>query len=164
MWRQTQEQQKVEFEEKFARIEKEGTQEFMSTGRVYQCTPASYQYIHLNTSKTFTSSKSMLEDAVGQYLKDPDKDLAFEELLYKNLKTRCEQKAKVFMQTCGKTRTDLKIGELQEKLARIDTYGSNEFVFTGNETDTEPKTYEYVHLNEYEKYTSKHSKIADAIT
>jgi hypothetical protein len=51
------------------------------------------------------------------------------------------------MQTCGKN-TDLILEKLQEKLARIDTYGSNEFVFTCAVTDTEPKLYDHVHLNE----------------
>ena len=162
MWRQTQEAQKIEFEEKFKRIENEGTQEFMSTGRVNLCNPPTFQYIHLNTSKTFNSEHSMLEDAVAEYLADPDRDLPMDELLYKLMKGRVEQKAKVFMQTCGKN-TDLKLEELQEKLARIDTNGSNEFVFTGAVTDTEPKLYEYVHLNEYAKFTSEHNKITEAI-
>ena len=130
MWRQTQEAQKIEFEEKFKRIENEGTQEFMSTGRVNLCNPPTFQYIHLNTSKTFNSEHSMLEDAVAEYLADPDRDLPMDELLYKLMKGRVEQKAKVFMQTCGKN-TDLKLEELQEKLARIDTYGSN-FSFSFN--------------------------------
>jgi hypothetical protein len=77
----------------------------------------------------------MLEDAVAIYLADPDRDLPMDELLYKLMKGRVEQKAKVFTQTCGKN-TDLKLEELQEKLARIDIYGSNEFVFTGAVTDT----------------------------
>ena len=57
MWRQTQEAQQIEFEEKFKRIENEGTQEFMSTGRVNLCNPPTFQYIHFN------SEHSMLEDA-----------------------------------------------------------------------------------------------------
>jgi hypothetical protein len=90
--------QAVEFERKSEKIKEEGTQEFMSTGRMYFTNPPGYEYIHINTRKKFTSDHFKLEDAVAEYVADPDRNFPFKEQLYKNLKIRCDERAKVFVQ------------------------------------------------------------------
>ena len=143
--------QNMEFERKTAKVKEEGTQEFMSTGRMFFCNPPTYEYLHINSNKKFSSEHTKLEDAVAEYLADPDRDLSLQELIYKNMKIRCEEKAKVFMQVYlgGKKLDDDELKLLKEKYARIDTYGSHEFMVI---SDVVP--YEYIHLNEHLKFRS----------
>lgn len=158
MFHRMQDWQLVEFEDKSKKIEKDGTQEFMSTGRVFFCDPPSYEYIHVNSGKKFTSGHVKLEDAITEYLADPDRDLTFDELMHKNLRIRSEQRAKVFAQTYGVDMSAPATKELQEKFARIDKYSGNEFVSLNA-----IKPYRYVHLNEHITFESEHSKISEAI-
>jgi hypothetical protein len=155
-----QEWDKVQFDRKTAKIANEGTQEFMSTGRMFYTNPASYEYVHVNTNKKFTSNHAGLEDAVAEYRANPDRDLSFEELMHKNLRIKSEQAAKVFVQVYlgGKELTVREMKVLAEKFARIDKYRSNEFVAINDIT----APYEYVHLNEHVKFTSEHEHISDA--
>ena len=152
--------QEVEFVRKSDKVKEEGTQEFMSTGRMFFTNPVGYEYVHINTNKKFTSSHVKLEDAVAAYSSDPDRDLQLEERLHKNLKIRCEEKAKVFMQVYlgGKQLADCEVKLLKEKYARIDTYRSNEFMVI---SDVVP--YEYIHLNEHIKFRSEYGNISEAI-
>ena len=50
MFHRMQEWRSDEFAEKSKKIEKEGTQEFMETGRMFFTNPASYEYVHVNTN------------------------------------------------------------------------------------------------------------------
>lgn len=104
-------------QEKFEKIEKGGTQEFMLTGRKYYTRPPAYEYMHLNSAKKFTSRHVKLEDAIAEYLANPDRDLTVDELIYKNLKNRSEQQAKVFVETYGldAVMNALEMDKLQEK-------------------------------------------------
>ena len=155
-----QEWNKLQFDRKSARIASKGTQEFMSTGRVFYTNPASYQYVHINTKKTFTSNHAWFEDAVAEYLANPDRDLSLDELMYKNLKIKSEQAAKVFVQVYlgGKQPNTREMKVLVEKYARIDKYCSNEFMAINDVTEP----YEYVHLNEHVKFKSEHAYISEA--
>ena len=161
MFHRLQEGQCEEFDEKSEKIKKEGTQEFMSTGRMFFTNPATYEYIHVNTGKKFSSGHFKLEDAVAEYVADPDRDLSFDEVMHKNLKARSEQQAKVFVQVylAGKEPSVREMKVLQEKFARIDKYSSNEFAAIN---DIEPP-YEYIHLNEHVKFKSEHAYISEAI-
>jgi hypothetical protein len=85
IFRRIQEWQSVEHQQKLAKIKEDGTHEFMSTGRVFFTKPASYEYVHVNTGKKFSSGFSKLDDAVREYLADPDRNLSLEEAMYKNL-------------------------------------------------------------------------------
>ena len=114
MFHRMQEWQSVEFAEKFEKIEKGGTQELMSTGRKYYTRPPAYEYMHLNSAKKFTSRHVKLEDAIAEYLANPDRDLTVDELIYKNLKNRSEQQAKVFVETYA-VMNALEMDKLQEK-------------------------------------------------
>ena len=161
MFHRMQEGKLVEFDEKSEKIKKEGTQEFMSSGRMFFCNPPSYEYVHVNSGKKFTSNHTKLEDAVAEYLAVPDRDLSFDELMHTNLKIRSEQQAKVFVQVylAGTEPSVREMKVLQEKFARIDKYSSNEFVAIN---DTAPP-YEYIHLNEHVKFKSEHAQISEAI-
>ena len=152
--------QDIEFERKSAKVKEEGTQEFMSTGRMFFTNPVGYEYIHINSNKRFTSNHVKLDDAVAEYRANPDRDLSLEERIYRNMKIRCEEKAKVFVQVYlgGKQLADDEVKLLKEKYARIDTYGSHEFMVI---SDVVP--YEYIHLNEHVKFRSDYGKIKEAI-
>ena len=116
--------------------------------------------MHRNSAKKLTSRYVKLEDAIAEYLANPDRDLTFDELMYENLKNRSKQQAKVFIQTYGlyAVMNALEMEKLQEKFACIDKYNSNEFVSL---SAIEP--YKYVHLNEHITFESKHSIISEAI-
>jgi ferredoxin len=152
--------QDEEFERKTTKIKEEGTQEFMSTGRILFTNPASYEYIHVNSNRKFCSHHTKLSDAVAEYLADPDRDLSLQARIYENMKIRCEEKAKVFVQVYlgGKKLADDEVKVLKEKYARIDTYGSQEFIVI---SDVVP--YEYIHLNEHIKFRSDEGSIKEAI-
>jgi hypothetical protein len=152
--------QDAEFARKIEKVKEKGTQEFMSTGRMFFTNPPGYEYMHINTKKKFSSAHVELEDAVAEYLADPDRDLLLEERMHKNLKIRCEEKAKVFVQVYlgGKKLADCEVKLLKEKYARIDKYRSNEFAVI---SDAEP--YEYIHLNEHIKFRSEYGNISEAI-
>ena len=152
--------QSEEYEKKSQKIKDEGTQEFMSTGRIFFCDPPSYEFIHINSGKKFSSEHMTLDAAVAEYLADPDRDLPLKERLLKNLKIRCEERAKVFVQVYlgGKQPSADDLTLLKEKYARIDRYSTHEFEVI---SDTPP--YEYIHLNEHAKFRSEHAKISDAI-
>jgi hypothetical protein len=143
--------QNEEFERKTTKIKEEGTQEFMSTGRMFFTNPPSYEYLNINSNKKFSSHHVKLGDAVAEYLADPDRDLSLQTRIYRNMKIRCEEKAKVFAQVYlgGKKLADDEVKLLKEKYARIDTYGSQEFMVI---SDVVP--YEYIHLNEHIKFRS----------
>jgi hypothetical protein len=130
MFHQLQEGQCEKFDEKSKKIKKEGMQEFMSTGRMFFTNPPSYEYIHVNSGKKFSSGHFKLEDAIAEYVADPDRDLSFDEVMHKNLKVRSEQQAKVFVEVylAGKEPSVCEMKVLQEKFAHIDKYSSNEFV------------------------------------
>jgi hypothetical protein len=150
----------VQYDRKTAKIDREGTQEFMSTGRVFYTNPATYEYVHVNTAKKFTSGCHKLDDAVKEYLADPDRDLSLDEVMHKNLHIKSGQQAKVFVQVyMGGVIKPRKMEDLVEKFGRIDKYSSNEFVAIN---DKPP--YEYVHLNEHVKFKSEHAHISEAIT
>ena len=160
IYRRMQEWLAIQFERKKARSERDGTQEFMSTCRVFYTNPASYEYVHINTNKKFSSKFPKLDDAVEEYLADPDRDLSLEELIHKNLRIKSGQQAKVFTQVyMGGVIKPREMEELVEKFGRIDTYNSEEFVAIN---DKPP--YEYVHLNEHVKFKSEHEHISEAIT
>ena len=152
--------QDEEFVRKTTKMKEEGTQEFMSTGRIFFTNPASYEYIHINSNRKFTSNHTKLSDAVAEYLADPDRDLSLQARIYENMKIRCEEKAKVFTQVYlgGKKLADDEVKVLKEKYARIDTYGSQEFMVI---SDVVP--YEYIHLNEHIKFRSDEGSIKEAI-
>ena len=152
--------QDEEFVRKTTKANEEGTQEFMSTGRVFFTNPASYEYMHINSNRKFSSRHMKLSDAVAEYLADPDRDLSLQARIYENMKIRCEEKAKVFTQVYlgGKKLVDDEVKVLKEKYARIDTYGSQEFMVI---SDVVP--YEYIHLNEHIKFRSDEGSIKEAI-
>ena len=152
--------QDEEFVRKTTKTKEEGTQEFMSTGRKFFTNPASYEYIHINSNRKFSSHHIKLSDAVAEYLADPDRDLSLQARIYQSMKIRCEEKAKVFMQVYlgGKKLADDEVKVLKEKYARIDTYGSQEFMVI---SDVVP--YEYIHLNEHIKFRSDEGSIKEAI-
>lgn len=135
--------QEVEFARKSEKAKEEGTQEFMSTGRMYFTNPPGYEYVHINTNKKFTSNHSKLEDAVTECVANPDRNLSFEEQLHKNLKIRCEERAKVFVQVYlgGKQLPVSEMKMLKEKYARIDKYSSDEFAVI---CDTGPRTNTFI--------------------
>ena len=160
IFRRMQEWNVTQFERKTARIEREGTQEFMSTSRVFYTNPATYEYVHVNTNKKFSSQFYKLDDAVNEYLADPDRDLSLEESIHKNLRIKSGQQAKVFTQVyMDGVVKPREMEELVEKFGRIDTYSSEEFVAIN---DKPP--YEYVHLNEHVKFKREHEHISEAIT
>jgi hypothetical protein len=128
---------------------------------VFFTNPAGYEYIHVNNNNKFTSHHAKLDDAVAEYLADPDRDLSLEEVMRKNLIAKSEQQAKVFVQVYlkGVKPTVWEMKVLVQKFMRIDKYSSNEFAVIQN--ITEP--YEYIHLNEHVKFTSEHVHISEAI-
>jgi hypothetical protein len=131
----------------------------MSTGRVFYTMPATYEYVYVNTGRKFTSGFYKLDDAVAEYLADPDRDLSLEESLHKSLRIRCAEKARVFIEAhLDGTITPREMEELVEKFGRIDTYSSEEFVALGIKPP-----YEYIHLNQNVKFKSEHEHISDAI-
>ena len=160
IFRRMQEWIAIQFERKKARSERDGTQEFMSTSRMFYTNPASYEYVHINSNRRFSSGFPKLDDAVKEYLADPDRDLSLEESLHKSLCIKSSQQAKVFTQVyMGGAIKPREMEELVEKFGRIDTYSSEEFVAI---SDKPP--YEYVHLNEHVKFKSEHGSINEAIT
>jgi hypothetical protein len=155
-----QEWQAVQYELKKAKSEKEGTQEFMATGRVFFTNPATYEYVVVNTGKKFSSGFDKLDEAVAEYLADPDRDLSLEESLHKSLRIKCGQQAKVFTQVyLGGVIQPSEMEKLVEKFGRIAIYSSEEFMPLIKEAP-----YEYIHLNEHVKFKSEHEHISDAIT
>ena len=160
IFRRMQEWLAIQFERKKARSVRDNTQEFMSTSRVFYTNPASYEYVHINTNKKFRSHFQKLDDAVEEYLADPDRDLSLEESIHKSLRIKSGQQAKVFTQVyMGGVIKPHEMEVLVEKYGRIDTYSSEEFVAIN---DKPP--YEYVHLNEHVKFKSEHKHISEAIT
>jgi hypothetical protein len=153
IFNQTMDWQLVEHERKTEKMKTEGTQEFMSTGRMFFTNPPSYEYVHINTNKKFSSGHFKLDDAVAEYLADPDRDLSLEQLMFKNLRIRSEERAKVFVQVYlrGKQPSDADLALLREKYARMDRYSTHEFAVI---SETPP--YEYIHLNE-------HANLSDTI-
>ena len=159
IFRRMQEWQAIQHQRKLTKIKRDGTHEFMATGRVFFTNPASYEYVHVNTGKKFSSGFAQLDDAVREYLADPDRDLSLEELMHKNLRIKCNEQAKVFTQVyLGGVITPYEMEELVEKFGRIDKYSSEEFVALS----TKPP-YEYIHLNQHVKFKSEHEHISDAI-
>lgn len=163
IFHKVQEQQEFEFNQKIKRMRAEATQEFMATGRVYHTDPAHFEYIHLNTSKKFTSAHSNLDEAVAKYVADENRDqLMNEQLMNEDLKLRCETKAKAMITALYDNYRENKIEELREKLARIEKYNSDEFMFIDIASPIGPK-YKYIHLNDEMIFESEHPKIKDAI-
>ena len=160
IFRRMQEWNVIQHERKKAKSEREGTHEFMSTGRVFYTNPATYEYVYVNTGKKFTSGFYKLDDAVAEYLADPDRDLSLEESLHRSLRIKCGEQAKVFTQVyLGGAIKPREMEELVEKFGRIATYSSEEFMPISNKPP-----YEYIHLNEHVKFKSEHVHISDAIT
>ena len=71
IYRRMQEWLAIQFERKKARSERDGTQEFMSTCRVFYTNPASYEYVHINTNKKFSSKFPKLMTPLKSILQIP---------------------------------------------------------------------------------------------